>query len=119
MSNKWQSRPKSKSLRSNVKKKVKTKNPYLEVDNRKYLEYKLGDEKRKNKLKIGKKRVVRHGVKGHTSKVEKQRNREKMETRRILRETRQWCEEGEEDIPVRGNHGGDEEEYTAKNRRKR
>jgi hypothetical protein len=122
-SNTWKSRPKSKSLRTNTKIKTKTKNPYLEVDNRKYLEYKMGDDKRKSKVKtngIGRKKIRRHGKKGYENKIDKERNRDKMETRRIERENKQWYQEEEsEDIPIRKNHGENTSEYTAKNRRKR
>jgi hypothetical protein len=123
ISKKWQSRPKSKSLRSNIRKKPKTKNAYLEVDNRKYLEFKLGDEKKKKANQMGRKKIGRHGVKGNTNRKEKERNREKMERKRIMKETRQWAqeeEEEEEEVPVRGNNGGKgKEEYTARGRRKR
>ena len=116
------SRGKSKSLRSTTQKGNKN-NSYMKVDNSKYIEYKFGETKNpKRKSVVGskKKRLLLRVNKGHTNRVEKDRTRELIQRKRIMKETREWYqEEDNAEIPVRRNNKEKEEEYSASKRRKR
>lgn len=123
----WASRENPKNLRSTYKKKNTKKNAYLEVDNTKYIEYKFGEENRNKSLSgisgknLGKKneRHTKRVIRGHTSRAEKERTKERIEKQRILKETTKWCaEEEQKEIPVRANRR-EEKQYSATKRRQR
>jgi hypothetical protein len=85
------------------------------------MEYKLGDVKsKKNILGTSQRSKKRNVNKGQTSRVEKLRNREKIERQRIVKENRDWGHaESPEQVPLRANNNERAGEYSASKRRLR
>ena len=115
-------RGKSKSLRNTTQKGNK-KTSYMQVDNSKYIEYKFGEtrkSKRKSVVGSKKKRLLLRVNKGHTNRVEKDRTRELIQKKRIMKEAKEWYkEEDKEEIPVRRNNKEKDQDYSASKRRQR
>lgn len=93
----------------------------MEVDNSKYIEYKMGAGQKGQRAK-GRKQPVAKPKRGHTSRAEKQRVQERIERKRIMKETRRRQREDDEQetVPRRNHrHETTREDYSASRRRRR